>query len=47
MLELVDMMQQHDFDVLIQEEYQRFNKSKREKVVLKYGFSSPPYYRKG
>jgi hypothetical protein len=46
MLELMDMMQQHDSNALIQKE-QRFNKLKREEVVLKYKLASPPYYQKG
>jgi hypothetical protein len=36
-------MQQLTSDALIKKE-QRFNKSKREEVVLKYIFASPPYY---
>ncbi len=44
MLESIDLMQQHDFNVLIQEEEQRFNKSESEDVVLRYRFTSPPYY---
>ncbi len=38
-------MQQHNFNSLIQEEEQRFNISKREEVVPRYKFASPPYYR--
>jgi hypothetical protein len=43
-LELVDMMQQHTFDVLIQEEEERLNMSKREEVVPRYRSISPFYY---
>jgi hypothetical protein len=37
-------MQQHNFDVLIYEEKQKFNKLEREEVVLRYKYVSPPYY---
>jgi hypothetical protein len=37
-------MQQHNFDTLIQEEEQKFNKSKREEVVPRYESISPFYY---
>jgi hypothetical protein len=40
-------MQQHDFDVLIQEQQHRLNMSEREEVVLRYRSTSPPYYQKG
>jgi len=33
MLKSIDLMQQHTFDALIQEEEQRFNKSKKEEVI--------------
>jgi len=45
MLELVNLMQQHNFDTLIQEEKHLFNMSKREEVVRKYKCASPPYYQ--
>ncbi len=38
-------MQQHTFDVLIQEEEQRLSMSKREEVVPRYIYVSPLYYR--
>ncbi len=47
MLESVDLMQQHDSDVIIQKEQHRFNRSEREEVVPRYRFASPPYYQKG
>jgi len=37
---------QHNFDVLIQEEEQKFNMSKRAEIVPRYRSTSPPYYRK-
>jgi hypothetical protein len=40
-------MQQHDFNALIQEEQHKFNRSKKEEVVLRYRFASPPYYQEG
>ncbi len=45
-------MQQHDFDVLIQEKQQRLNKLKRNmlkrgEMVLRYKSASPLYYREG
>jgi hypothetical protein len=46
-LESKDLMQQHDYDVLIQEEQQRLNMSKKEEVLLRYKFASPPYYQEG
>jgi len=46
MLKLVDLMQQHDSDALIQEQ-QRRNKLKREEMVLRYKSASPPYYQEG
>jgi hypothetical protein len=46
-LELIDLMQQHDSNALIQEEEQRFNKSESEKVVLRYRSTSPLYYQEG
>ncbi len=39
-------MHKHDFDDLIHENEQRFNKSKREEVVPRYKFASPLYYQK-
>jgi hypothetical protein len=39
-------MQQHDFDALIYEEKQRFNRSKREEVEPRYILTSLPYYQK-
>jgi len=52
MLESTNLMQQHDFDVLIQEKQQRLNKLKRNmlkrgEMVLRYKFASPLYYREG
>ncbi len=46
-LELVDLMQQYTFDVLIQEEEERLNMSKREEVVPRYRSTSHFYYRDG
>jgi len=43
----IDLMQQHNFDTLIQEEEQRLNKSEREEIVPRYKFVSLPYYRNG
>ncbi len=42
----IDMLQQHTFDALIQEEEQKLNNSKRE-VVPRYRSASPPYYLNG
>jgi hypothetical protein len=39
-------MHQHNFDVLIQEEEERFNKLEREEIISRYISISPPYYRK-
>jgi hypothetical protein len=39
-------MQQQNFNVLMYEEEQRFNMSKKEEVVSRYKLASPPYYRK-
>jgi hypothetical protein len=39
-------MQQHNFDALIQEEEQRFNRLEREEIVPRYKFASSPYYQK-
>jgi len=47
MLELADLMQQHDYDVLIQKEQQRFNMLEREEMVLKYKLTSLPYCQEG
>jgi hypothetical protein len=52
MLESTNLMQQHDFDVLIQEKQQRLNKLKRNmlkrgEMVLRYKSASPLYYREG
>jgi hypothetical protein len=47
MLELATLMQQHDFNALIQEEQHRFNKLEREEVVVRYRFASPLYYWEG
>jgi len=44
-LESTDLMQQHNFDTLIQEEKQRLNRLEREEVVPRYRFVSPLYYR--
>ncbi len=44
MVESTNLMQQHNFDTLIQEEEQKFNKSKREEVVPRYESISPFYY---
>ncbi len=40
-------MQQHNSNVLIQEEEQRLNRSERKEIVLRYRFASPPYYQDG
>ena len=40
-------MQQHNFDITIQEKEHKFNKLEREEVVRRYRFISPPYYREG
>jgi hypothetical protein len=39
-------MQQHDFDALIYEGKQRFNRSKKEEVVPRYILTSVPYQQK-
>jgi hypothetical protein len=44
-MESTCLMQQHNFYVLIQEEEQRLNRSKREEVIPRYIFASPPYYQ--
>jgi len=38
-------MQQHDFNAPIHGKEQRFNKSKKEEVVPRYKYVSPPYYQ--
>jgi hypothetical protein len=38
-LELVDSMQQHNYDALIQKEEQRLNKSKREEAFIKFRYA--------
>ncbi len=43
----MDLMQQYTFDVLIQEEEERLNMSKREEVVPRYRSTSHFYYRDG
>jgi hypothetical protein len=45
MLESTNLMQQHNTDILSQEEEQRLNMSEREEVVPRYKFASPPYYQ--
>ncbi len=37
--ELVDSMQQHNYDALIQKEEQRLNKSKREEAFIKFRYA--------
>ncbi len=46
MLESAYLMQQHNFDALIQEEEEEegINKLGRVEVVQRYIFASPPYY---
>ncbi len=43
-LESVVLMQQYNFDALIQEE-QIFNRLEREEVIVRYIFASPLYYQ--
>jgi len=43
-IDSIDLMQQHTFDALIQEEEERFNRLKREEVVPRYKFASLLYY---
>jgi hypothetical protein len=43
-LELIDLMQQHNFDTLIQKEKQRLNRSEKEEVIPRYRFASLLYY---
>ncbi len=40
-------MHQHNSNTLIQKQEQKLNMSKREEVVPRYKFASPPYYRNG
>jgi hypothetical protein len=40
-LELADLMHQHNSNTLIQKEEQRFDKLEREEVVLRYISTSP------
>ncbi len=47
MLESTNLMQQHNSNVLIQKEEQRFNKLEREEVIPRYRSASRPYYRNG
>jgi hypothetical protein len=44
MLESTNLMQQHNFDVLIQEEEHRLNRLEKEEMVPRYISVSPPYY---
>jgi hypothetical protein len=39
-------MQQQNFNVLMYEEEQKFNKSKKKEVIPRYRSASPPYYKK-
>jgi len=43
-LESIGIVQQHNYNALIQEEKQKINKSKREEVVPRYIFTSFLYY---
>ncbi len=45
MLESTNLMQQHTFDALIQEEEQRLNRLEREEIIQRCRFTSPPYYQ--
>ncbi len=47
MLESTNLMQQHNFDVLIQEEEHRLNRLEKEEMVPRYISVSPPYYWNG
>jgi hypothetical protein len=41
------LMQQHNFNILIQKEEQRFDKSKKEEIIPRYRFTLRPYHSNG